>query len=278
MRRKYTGTVWSVIFLAMFGADGRDPAVRRGCEYVLDHSRARAPYGGFTALMELYPSGMVQCLGGNLCRGADRPGLAGRSPAGRGARLAGAQHHRRRDRAGGRGAARGANPDEDEVVRYFRGGNSGPGFECAANSRKPCAWGAVKAMLALSKVPEPARTPTMQAAVATGTRFPARPRPRCGRLPHPGRPPAEPELVPARLSARLRDRRAAKPGGADRAGPRRRPTLANALAWLLAKQDAAGRWKMEYTYNGKMWQDVEQKGEPSKWVTLRALRVLKRAA
>ncbi len=27
---KYTGTVWSVIFLAMFGADGRDPAVRRG--------------------------------------------------------------------------------------------------------------------------------------------------------------------------------------------------------------------------------------------------------
>ena len=26
---KYTGTVWSVVFLAMFGAEGRDPAVRR---------------------------------------------------------------------------------------------------------------------------------------------------------------------------------------------------------------------------------------------------------
>jgi hypothetical protein len=34
---------------------------------------------------------------------------------------------------------------------------------------------------------------------------------------------------------------------------------------------------MEYTYNGKTWVDVEQKGKPSKWVTLRALRVLKRS-
>ncbi len=36
-------------------------------------------------------------------------------------------------------------------------------------------------------------------------------------------------------------------------------------------------WKtvlMEYTYNGKTWAEVEQKGQPSKWVTLRALRVL----
>ena len=28
---------------------------------------------------------------------------------------------------------------------------------------------------------------------------------------------------------------------------------------------------------GKMWVDVEKKGQPSKWVTLRALRVLKAA-
>ena len=66
---------------------------------------------------------------------------------------------------------RGTKSGEDEVVRYFKGGNSGPGFECAANSRKPCAWGAIKAMLALSKVPEPARTPTMQAAIAAGIDF-----------------------------------------------------------------------------------------------------------
>ncbi len=27
-------------------------------------------------------------------------------------------------------------------------------------------------------------------------------------------------------------------------------------------------------YNGKTWVDVEEKGKPSKWVTLRALRVI----
>jgi hypothetical protein len=35
---------------------------------------------------------------------------------------------------------------------------------------------------------------------------------------------------------------------------------------------------MEYTYNGKMWVDIEEKGKPSKWVTLRAMRVLNRAS
>jgi hypothetical protein len=33
---------------------------------------------------------------------------------------------------------------------------------------------------------------------------------------------------------------------------------------------------MDYTYNGKTWVNVEEKGKASKWVTLRALRVIKR--
>ena len=54
------------------------------------------------------------------------------------------------------------------------------------------------------------------------------------------------------------------------------PRLTAALDLLLSKQDEQGRWPLEYTYNGKTWADVEQRGRPSKWVTLRALRVLKR--
>ena len=34
---------------------------------------------------------------------------------------------------------------------------------------------------------------------------------------------------------------------------------------------------MERSLNGKMLVDIEEKGKPSKWITLRALRVLKRA-
>jgi hypothetical protein len=50
------------------------------------------------------------------------------------------------------------------------------------------------------------------------------------------------------------------------------------VTWLLAgldKQDAPGRWKLENALNTKMWADIEQKGQPSKWITLRALRVVK---
>ena len=53
--------------------------------------------------------------------------------------------------------------------------------------------------------------------------------------------------------------------------------LANALELVESKQDARGRWRMEYSYNGKTWVDIEKKGQPSKWVTLRALKVLKAA-
>ena len=61
-------------------------------------------------------------------------------------------------------------------------------------------------------------------------------------------------------------------------GYARDPRLEPALRLVLSKQDAMGRWKMEYTYNGKTWVDIEEKGKPSKWVTLRALRVLKAAS
>jgi hypothetical protein len=46
---------------------------------------------------------------------------------------------------------------------------------------------------------------------------------------------------------------------------------------ILSKRDRVGRWKMEYSYAGKTWSDVEERGQPSKWVTLRAMRLLKKA-
>jgi hypothetical protein len=54
--------------------------------------------------------------------------------------------------------------------------------------------------------------------------------------------------------------------------------LAQALAIIREKQDAQGRWLLEYDYTGKTWCDFGARGQPNKWVTLRALRVLKAAA
>ena len=51
-----------------------------------------------------------------------------------------------------------------------------------------------------------------------------------------------------------------------------------ALEWLRCKQNVRGRWRNEYTYQGKLWADIERQGQESKWVTLRALCVLKAAS
>jgi hypothetical protein len=52
--------------------------------------------------------------------------------------------------------------------------------------------------------------------------------------------------------------------------------MQEAIDRVLLKQDKRGRWKLESTFNGRFVADIEEKGKPSKWVTLNALRVLKR--
>jgi hypothetical protein len=46
------------------------------------------------------------------------------------------------------------------------------------------------------------------------------------------------------------------------------------LQAIRDKRTPDGVWLLEKTLNGKMWVDVEVKGEPSKWITLYALLVL----
>ena len=55
----------------------------------------------------------------------------------------------------------------------------------------------------------------------------------------------------------------------------RDPRLARTLSLIREKQDAHGRWLLEYDYKGKTWVDFGPKKQPSEWVTLRALRVLR---
>lgn len=58
------------------------------------------------------------------------------------------------------------------------------------------------------------------------------------------------------------------------AGEPMRPEYEDALAILREAADDRMRWKLRNTLNGKMYADLEKKGQPSKWLTLRALRVL----
>jgi hypothetical protein len=53
------------------------------------------------------------------------------------------------------------------------------------------------------------------------------------------------------------------------------PRLAEAIAVVREKRRSDGRWPLQHTYKGKTYFQLERLGVPSRWNTLRALRVLK---
>jgi hypothetical protein len=52
--------------------------------------------------------------------------------------------------------------------------------------------------------------------------------------------------------------------------------MQEAIDVVISKQDDQGRWMLEKSFNGRFQVSIEQKGKPSKWITLFALRTLKR--
>ena len=248
---KYRGTVWQIIFLAELGADPFDERVRRGCEYLLSHSIAAN--GAFSALQKPVPSGSVLCLNGNLLYALHRLGYAEDS------RVQMALDWLARAITG--------------EIRYLKSGTSGPGFACSANEGQPCAWGANKAMKALLAVPQERRIPAVRRAIEVGAEFLLSRDPAVADYPYTERVSSTWFKFGFPLSywSDVLETTAVlvELGYGDD------PRLANAFQLILSKQDAQGRWKLENALTGKMWADIEEKGKPSKWVTLRALRVLK---
>jgi hypothetical protein len=159
-------------------------------------------------------------------------------------------------------------------VRYYAA-KCGPLFACGANNKLPCAWGAVKVMLAFSRWPQERRTPLIQRAIQSGVTFllgtdPARAEYPSGWADKPsgnwwkfGFPVfyVTDLLQLVEVLVRL--------GYGDDA------RLAGVLKLIVEKQNAQGRWALEYDYAGKTWVDFGPKKQPNKWVTLRVLRMLK---
>jgi len=55
----------------------------------------------------------------------------------------------------------------------------------------------------------------------------------------------------------------------------RDPRLADAIGIVEETQCEDGRWTLQHSYKGKTYFEMERPGSPSRWNTLRALRVLK---
>ncbi len=262
--KKYTGTVWSLMFLDQMGADPQDRRVRRACDYVLEHSAATT--GGFAASGSHVdrappPSGVIHCLNGNLLRTLIGFGYLDDE------RVRRAIEWEVRSITG-EGFA-------DAGFRYYASGTSGPGFGCAANWTLPCGWGAVKAMLALARIPPRRRTRVVKGAIDDGVGFLLSVDPATAAYPT-GSNVSSSWFKLGFPSGYVADVLQTLEALAE-LGYGRDPRLANALDLVLAKQDADGRWRNEYPYRGKLWVDVDTPGAASKWVTLRVCRVLRAA-
>ena len=255
-RPSYTMTIWQVIFLAELGADGSDERVQRGCDYLLNHNLAAS--GGFAMEAPPVPSGVVHCLNGEPLHALLRLGFNTAD-----ARIQAALDWTANAITG------------NGEVKYYKSGTSGPGFSCASNQAQPCAWGANKALAALCALPAEQRSARIKRALEIGADFLLSRDPAVADYPYSERVNSSWFKFGFPLSYRsdVLETVSVLVGlsyGSD-------PRLKNALELVLSKQDDLGRWKMENSLNGKMWVDIEEKGKPSKWVTLRALRVLKKA-
>jgi hypothetical protein len=280
---RYTGTMPALIYLAQFGADGTDPRIRAGCEYLL--SRYIDSQG--------HPYDHTYCTAANIAAGLiDFGWLNDQRLQTNMEWLAQA--------ITGEGVADAFNRDTNK--RYGKSMSSDPSFACPQrNAGLPCAWGAIKAMIALSKVPTAQLTRNMQEAIKLGVDFLLSRDPAVADYPfgRGNRPSSNwfkffyPLGSQADVLQTLEILIAL--------GQARNPRLANALDLVISKQNQQGRWLLERTYkeladtqekkvfywyqnslklyiSGKELAEIqEKKGQPSKWVTLRALRVLKKA-
>lgn len=261
---KYTGTVWQLIFLDQLGADGSHPQVVAACRYVLSHTQTAS--GGFGASSvrtssEPPASRAVHCLNGNVLRALIGFGWLDDERVGRSIDWQAA-----------------AITGEGEI-RFYKSSLPGPGFRCGANEGLPCAWGATKAVLALARIPTERRAPHVQRALDAGVAFLL------------SRDPAQADYPMGYGNTKPSGSwfRLGFPSGyvADvlqvleavcEAGAAGDPRLGSAIDWILALQDGQGRWTNRYAYQGKMVRDIDVPGRPSRWVTLRACRVLKAVA
>lgn len=255
---KYRGTVWQLLILAEHFADGRDARVKRACEFVLQHSQDPGS-GGFAIHSAKrapggLPSEVIPCLTGNVVFSLLRFGYAA-DP-----RLA---------------------SGVEWLTRYLRfdDGDSEPpaDFPYArweiCFGRHSCFMGVVKGLKAFAEIPAAERSAAVGRTVRAGAEF---------MLKH----------HVYRCSHRLS--RVAKPGWKRFGFPRmyqtdvlevllllvnlgyRDPRMQDAIELVRSARGADGRFLMRDSFNGKFLVDIEQQGKPSKWVTLNALRVLKK--
>ena len=256
---KYKGTVWQLIILAELGADGKNERVKKACEFILGNSQDKES-GGFAYSTSVRKGGgrhseVIPCLTGNMVWSLIRLGYLEDIRLEQGIKWI--TSYQRFD---------------DGIAESLKGWPYDR-LKAACLGKHTCHMGAVKVLKALSEIPENKRSSEVRSSIKKGVEY----------------------ILKHHIYRRSHDLdRVAKPGWLKFGFPLMYQTdaleilgilarlgcwdkrMKEALDLVISKQDKQGRWKLENTFNGRFQVRIEQKGKPGKWITLNALRVLKK--
>ena len=257
VRAKYRGTVWQLIILAELGVNGLDTRVRQACEFILRNSQDRQSGGFSTHGSETgggSHSGVIPCLTGNMAWTLLRFGY-----------LEDPRLHKAID------WITGYRRFDDGTQEIPSGWPYAGKHQCWG--RHTCHMGVVKTLKALAEIPENHRSSDVRNAIDQGAEY----------------------LLAHHLHKRSHDlTQVARQEWLQFGFPLLWKTdaldmllvltrlgyhdkrMRDAIDLVISKQDSQARWNLETTFNGRMLVNIEQKGKPGRWVTLNALRVLKR--
>ena len=256
---KYKGTVWQLIILAELAADEKDERVRKACEFILENSQDHES-GGFSVWHSVKKgggkhSGVIPCLTGNMVWSLIRFGYLGDPRLERGIKWI-TTYQRFDDRV----LIRPKGWPYDKAVSSCFGKHS-------------CHMGVVKTLKALAEILVEKRSEDAKVTIEKAVDY----------------------LLKHHVYKRSHNlSRVSKPGWLRFGFPLmyqddvleilgiltklgcKDDRMQEAVDVVVSKQDDNGRWKLESTFNGRFQTNIESKGKPSKWITLNALRMLKR--
>lgn len=257
IRSKYKGTSWQFIILAELGADGTDQRIKDTCEFILKN--AQDPQSGAFSYLSSKKGGgdpkkILPCFTANMVWSLIRFGYFKDIRVQKG--IEWLLKHQRFD---------------DMIDEAPEGWPYERWEKCWG--RHTCHSIIVKALKAFSEIPEHEKTSEIDDYINMGSEF----------------------MLKHHIYKRSHDlSRIADEKWLDLGFPLmwdfdilevlgiltslgyKDNRMQDALDILVSKQDEDGKWKLDRTFNGRFQVNIERKGKQSKWITLNALRVLKR--
>lgn len=255
---KYKGTVWQLLILAELYADKDDTRIKKACEFILDVSQDEEG-GAFSIHTYAKKKGgnknyIIPCLTGNMVFSFLRFGYLQDNRLQRAINwLATYQRF-------------------DDVVDTPPTGWPYDRFEVCFG-KHTCHMGVVKCLKGLAEIPEAKHTRKVKKTIDKCIKY----------------------LLDHHIYKKSHNlKEVAKPGWLRFGFPLMYQTdvleildiltalgvkhrnMQDAIDIVCNKRETDGKWLLKNTFNGKYHVDIESKGQPSKWITLRALRILKR--